>query len=235
MRVNPSSSLGNGALNYLMRATGSRIARILALSGLLSTIGCTLAVMDRYQSDAMTPSLWFRVDGIETPEVRVTWVHRMPLMVNSGSREEKKVNIEKQDRQSRDTLEDRPILLTIRPELEDCQVVEVFLNGEPLDATGEWKRASAISDGEVLVPAQDDPKCSLMLTFRRMDSPRTFSIVAATKNGVVAEFPDGKREHAWLLMFPPAIIGDVVVAAITVAVATPFIAGYFLLLILAEP
>ena len=53
------------------------IARILVLSALLATAGCTTMVMDRYQGAAMTPSLYFRVDDIEPPVVRVTWVRHI--------------------------------------------------------------------------------------------------------------------------------------------------------------
>ena len=110
-------------------ARSSLIAGILGLSTLLSTAGCTGVVLDRFQDAAMTPSLYFRVDDLETPEVQLSWVHHI------DSEE-----VEGQPGQLRTSTTDRLNLLTIRPELEDCPLVEVFLNGDPLDAAGSGRR-----------------------------------------------------------------------------------------------
>lgn len=187
----------------------SLIARILGLTTLLSMAGCTSMVIDRFQDAAMTPSLYFRADDLEMPEVRLTWVHHI------GSEE-----VEGQEGQMRMFTTDRPNLLIIRPELEDCPSVEVFLNGEPLAPVGEWKQAYAIGNSEVMIPAPDDPACSLMLTFRTLGSPPTFIITAATKNGVVEEFPDGERQLAWLLLVPPTLVWDTVwISAVVAGIA----------------
>lgn len=191
----------------------SRIVGILVLSALLSTAGCTTMVMDRYRGATMTPSLYFRLDDIETPEVHVTWVHHL-----GGEKREAQEEQEGQPPSVTPLFGDRPNLLTIRPDLEGCPFVAVSLNGESLYAVGEWIPVSAIRDGEVMIPDQDDPDCSLMLTFRTLGSPPTFSIVAATRNGVVEEFPDGKRKGAWLLLIPPTVLWDTVWATAVLAV-----------------
>ena len=68
-----------------------------------------------------------------------------------------------------------------------------------------------------MIPAPEDPDCSLMLTFQTLGSPPTFIITAATKNGVVEEFPDGERKLAWLLLVPPMLVVDTVAVAAIVA------------------
>ncbi len=190
-------------------AKSSLIARILVLSALLATTGCTTMVIDRYHDAAMTPSLYFRVDDLETPEVRLTWVHHI------DSEE-----VEGQEGKLRTFTTDRLNLLIIRPELEACPFVEIFLNGEPLAEVGEWKQAYAIGNSEVMIPGPDDSACSLMLTFRTLGSPPTFTITAATKNGVVEEFPDGERQLAWLLLVPPTVVWDTVwITAVVAGIA----------------
>jgi len=190
-------------------ARSSLIAGIVGLSTLLSTAGCTIMVLDRYQDAAMTPSLYFRVDDLTTPEVHVTWVHRID-----------REKLEGQEGQTRTFTTDRPSLLIIRPELEGCPSVELFLNGEPLDEVGEWTHAYALGNTEVMIPDQDASACSLMLTFRTLGSPPTFTITAATKNGVVEEFLDGERKIAWLLLVPPTLVWDTVwISAVVAGIA----------------
>lgn len=180
-------------------ARSALIAGILGLGTLLSTAGCTIMVFDRFQDTAMKPSLYFRADDLRTPEVRLTWVHHV------GTDE-----VEGQAGQLRAFSADLPNSLIIHPELEDCPSVEVSLNGEPLAEVGKWKQAYAIGNSEVMIPAEEDPACSLMLTFQTLGSPPNFIITAATKNGVVAEFPDGERKLAWLLLIPPTLVWDTV-------------------------
>jgi hypothetical protein len=53
------------------------VAGSLGRSALLSTAGCTTMAIGRSRGAARTPWRFFRADGLETPEVRVTWVRHI--------------------------------------------------------------------------------------------------------------------------------------------------------------
>lgn len=183
-----------------MTATG---ARFLVLGSLLLTPACTMTVLDRYRDGAMAESLYFRVEDYEQPEIAVSWAHR-------PDGEEHLFQ-----------LEDSVEVLTIEPALEGCQFVEVFVNGQTLAADESTGAPSAVlanpfPGGEAIIPDAHYPDCAVVLTFRTVGAPPTFVITAATKQGVVAEFPNGKRRPAWLLLLPLAVAGDAALSLLVV-------------------
>lgn len=165
--------------------------------------GCTQMVMDRYRDGVMMPSLYFWVADYEQPEIIVSWAHYDPSPPERGL-----TNVEHPAHP-----------LAIEPGLQGCQAVQVFVNSEAQRIGDEVNaiEVSALPLSDPIIPDERYPDCSVLLTFRTAGSPPTFVISAATKNGVVKEFPNGKRQPAWLLLLPLAAVPDAALALITVA------------------
>lgn len=181
------------SISHRLRKAGTRsaLASILALSVPLATPGCSMMVLDRYRDGAMAEVLYFRAESHEQPEIIVSWSHREG---NPGG------------------LQPKPLLnlLVIRPELDGCPFIEVYLNevDRRLSRTIESAPAMAIPAEGPLIPDETYPDCSVLLTFATSGEPPRFVMAAATKKGVVAEFPDGKRKPAWLLLLPFTAVCD---------------------------
>jgi hypothetical protein len=153
--------------------------------------GCTWVVVQHYNDGAMKDSLYFWVDDYETPDIMVSWSRSGPKYSAYSTQ------------------------LVMQPGLNDCQFVDIFVNGAT-KLPSEFAKAlevAAIDANEAVIPDDTYPKCSVVLTYGRKGTPPDFSITAATADGAFKEFPNGRRRPAWLLLLPLAAVPDVALGA----------------------
>lgn len=177
----------------------TRLLALAVLCSLVATPGCMAMVLDKYRDAVMTDYLYFWVEDYEQPEIHVSWSHIHPTKPGGMKQEY------------------WPTELTIRPGLAGCQFVEVYVNNPDQHLES---RENAIG----VFPAPSDatlflddrfPDCSVLLTFRKLQSKPYHALSAVTRDGVVAEFENGKRQFAWLLLMPLAAVMDGSVIAIS--------------------
>jgi hypothetical protein len=170
--------------------------RIIALGALALTSGCTAMVFDRYAGRVMSDPIFMWLEDGEQPEIRVVWSRWNPAESDPFA--------ENAARKSGNRL-------GMRPRLQGCRTVEVYVNDPttPLRAGEKPVQHWAIDLNAPVLPDDRYPPCSILLTYRRLEGSRDFLLTAATREGVVAEFENGKRKPAWLLAMPFAFLLDV--------------------------
>jgi hypothetical protein len=154
---------------------------------MLSAPGCTTMVVDAYQARVMRNPMYIWLADYEEPEIHVYWSRRPPAENSVATQ-----------------------LLTIRPGLDGCQFYEIYVNAR--DAHLEDSSAAilyrAVPTDAALIPDERFPDCTVLLTYRRLNTRPGYVLTAATREGVIAEFPNRKRQPAWLLLMPFAAVAD---------------------------
>lgn len=157
-------------------------------------------VLEAYRAESMTNPLYVWGVDYEQPEVQLIWSRNQPP---------------KADATTSDQPSPEGTRLAIRPKLADCDVVEVYMNdlSFPLKGADASIQHWTIEADAAVLPDERYPDCALLVTYRRRAPPEDLVLVAATRDGVVAEFPSGRRKPAWLLLTPLSVISDTVLVA----------------------
>lgn len=186
--------------------------RLVALGALAMTSGCTAMIFDAYSGHVMTEPLYIWILDGDQPEIRVVWSRRSP---------------KESDPYKAPAAKRAGNHLSIRPSLARCSALDVFVNdrSSPLRVGDDPIQHWAIESDAPTIPDDRFPECSVLITYRHVESPQQFVLTAATRDGVVAEFENGKRKPAWLLFMPAALVADATGTALAMALAMVLVVG----------
>lgn len=181
--------------------------RLLALAGLLLQLtGCVSSVVEAYRAGVMPNPMYFWLIDTEGPEIRIRWSRWDPNKV-----------IENPWKKPFFALP--PNILELHPDIPGCQAYEACVNDSETRIANESEAIAmfAVREPTSILPDDRFPECAILLTYHRPLSRPGLVVIAATRAGVLEEFPNGRRKPAWLLLTPLAAIGDSIPSLVLVA------------------